>query len=151
MLKIVSIRVKYIDHRKKKEWLLAILCRKEAMWNLSRTSEVVEELLTIIFRSDVLKLLRLLVRNIGGDWFAILKAAGLIPFQDCITRTIPMRCGRRSGRLSAANPRLRSGRGIYLKAPTAKHPEIKAWRSNSFEPSDKSKLTQERRSNERNS
>ena len=44
------------------------------MRNLSRTSEVVEELLTIIFRSGVLKVLRLLVRNVG--WQSVCDSEG---------------------------------------------------------------------------
>jgi len=86
-----------------------------------------------------------------GDRFAIVKAAGLIPFHDHITWARLTRYGRRSRRRSAANPWLWSGRHRYLKASTAKHLEIKAWCSNSFESSDKSNPTQARRSNDKNS
>ncbi len=47
--------------------------------------------------------------------------------------------------------RSESGRHIYLKASTAKHLEIKAWRSKSFESSDKTNPTQAQRSNDKNS
>ena len=50
------------------------------MWNLSRMSEVVEELLTIIFRNDVLKLLRLLVRNIGWRLVCDIEGSRVDPF-----------------------------------------------------------------------
>jgi hypothetical protein len=39
------------------------MCQKEAMWDLGGTSEVIEELLTII-SGNVLKLLHLLVKNV---------------------------------------------------------------------------------------
>ena len=63
-LDFVLIRVIYIYIIEKKCNSYQLMCQKEAIWNLSRTSKVVEELLTIIFCNDVLELLRLLVRNV---------------------------------------------------------------------------------------